>query len=464
MHLILRLIPIDMLESMPYLQSIGLKPRVLTFAALVAVLAVVLFSLTPTLRLSLTSLRADLADGGRSSAGTVWRRFGSHLVVLELAIAVVLLAGAGLIGRSFYHLLHVQMGFAPDHLAAVGVEVPGKTYAKPEQQVQLVRRLLATLRALPGVESAAITTRLPVGGNGDTTWIRIAGRPWNGEHNEVNERDVSADFFATIKAHLISGRFFTDSEDSTKPQVIVINEALAKRYFPGEDPIGKVIGPTDLNPKSLRQIVGVVDDIREGGLDEEIWPAVYYPYNQDPDNYFDVVLRTSQAEQFMLPELVATIHKVDPDIGTRDPFTMTEIITSTPAAYIHRSAAWLVGGFAVLALILGVVGLYGVIAYSVSQRTREIGVRMALGAQRSSVYQLILREAGLLTALGVSAGLVCAIAAATFMGKLLFGVRSWDLPTLIGVALLLSVSALVASFIPARRAASVNPVEALRAE
>ncbi len=160
----------------------------------------------------------------------------------------------------------------------------------------------------------------------------------------------------------------------------------------------------------------------------------------------------------------AAIHKVDPNIGTRNPLTMVQIINNSPTAYIQRTAVWLVGGFAVLALVLGVVGLYGVIAYSVSQRTREIGVRMALGAQRSSVYQLILKEAGLLTVLGVVAGLGCAIGAAAFMGKLLFGVRSWDIPTLASVAMLLGISALVASFVPARRAASVNPVEALRAE
>jgi predicted permease len=384
-------------------------------------------------------LRADLAEGGRGAAGTVWRRFGSNLVVLELAIAVVLLAGAGLITRSFYHLLHVNLGFAPDHLATVEVAAPDKTYAKPEQQVQLARQILTTLNTLPGVQSSAVTSRLPISGNGNTTWIRIVGHPWNGEHNEVNQREVSSQYFQTLQARLTSGRFFTENDDSTRPQVIIINQALAKQYFPGEDPIGKVIGHNDLDPKSLRQIVGVVDDIREGGLDEAIWPAVYTPYNQDADNDFDIVVRTSQAEQALLPGLVATIHKIDPNIGTRDPLTMSQIINNSPTAYIQRSAAWLVGGFAALALLLGVIGLYGVIAYSVSQRTREIGVRMALGAQRSSVYQLILKEAGLLTVLGVVAGLVCAVTAATFMGKLLFGVRSWDLPTLVSVAMLLGV-------------------------
>jgi predicted permease len=464
MHLLLRLIPSDIIDYVPYLQGIGLNSRVLGFAVLVALLAVVTFSLAPSLRLSPSNLRADLADGGRGAAGTVWRRFGSHLVVLELTIAVVLLAGAGLITRSFYHLLHVELGFVPDHLATLEVAAPDKTYAKPDQQVRLARQMVTTLDALPGVQSAAVSTRLPITGNGNTTWIRIQGHPWTGEHNEVNEREVSSEYFATLKARLISGRFFADSEDSTKPNVLVINQALARKYFAGENPIGKKIGDTSLSPDSMREVIGVVDDIREGGLDEEIWPAVYYPVNQSPDTYYDIVVRTSQAEQSVLPALVAAVHKIDPDIGTRNPLTMVEVINNSPPAYIHRSAAWLVGGFAVLALLLGVVGLYGVIAYSVSQRTREIGVRMALGAQRSSVYQLILKEAGWLTVLGIAAGLACSIAAATMMGKLLFGVRSWDIPTLVSVAMLLGFSALVASFIPARRAASVNPVEALRAE
>jgi predicted permease len=464
MHLLLRLIPSDILDYVPYLQGIGFNSRVLGFTGLVALIAVAIFSLAPSLRLSASNLRGDLAEGGRGAAGTVWRRFGSNLVVLELALAVVLLAGAGLITRSFYHLLHVPLGFVPDHLATVEAAAPDKAYAKPEQQIQLVRQVIASLEALPGVESAATTSVLPVSGNGNTTWIRILGHPYNGEHNEVNERDVSSTYFSTIKARLVSGRFFTDAEDSTKPKVVVINQALARKYFLGENPIGKKIGGTDLAPDSMREVIGVVDDIRESSLDEEIWPAVYHPYNQDSDTYICVVVRTSQAEQSILPAIVAALHKIDPGIGTRNEFTMEQRINSTPTAYIHRSAAWLVGGFAVLALLLSVVGLYGVVAYSVSQRTREIGVRMALGAQRSSVYQLILKEAGLLTVLGVAAGLTCAVGAAAFMGKLLFGVRSWDIPTLVSVAMLLGFSALVASVIPARRAASVNPVEALRAE
>ena len=208
----------------------------------------------------------------------------------------------------------------------------------------------------------------------------------------------------------------------------------------------------------------MVDDIKEGPLDSDIWPAVYYPFNQGPDSDFALVVRTWQAEQSVIPACDAAIHQIDPDIGILDESSMSQRIEASETAYLHRSSAWLVGGFAGLALLLGVVGLYGVIAYSVSQRTREIGVRMALGAQRSAIYDLVLREAGWLTGAGILAGLVSALAATSLMRKLLFGVRSWDLPTLAAVALVLAVSALIASYIPARRAAAVNPVEALRAE
>jgi len=208
----------------------------------------------------------------------------------------------------------------------------------------------------------------------------------------------------------------------------------------------------------------VVDDVREGPLDVDTWPAEYFPINQTRDHYFTLAVRTRQDAGSLLPELVNTLHQIDPNLGVSDEATMNEKIDATQAALLHRFSAWLVGGFAVMALVLGVVGLYGVIAYSVSQRTREIGVRMALGAQRGSVYRLIFKEAGWLIAFGLVAGLVCSVGATTLMRNLLFGVRAWDVSTLAAVAAMLAVCALLASYIPARRAASVNPVEALRAE
>lgn len=464
MQILTNFISADMLAGMPYLNGLGLSLHVLAFAAAISIAAVILFSLTPLFRLPLRELREGLNEGGRGYAGTLWRRFGANLVVIELAVAVVLLVGAGLLGKSLYRLLHVEIGFQPDHLATVDVALSDAAYPKDEQQAALGRRLVNRIKSLPGVQSAAITSVLPVSFNGNTTWIRILGQPYNGEHNEVNERDVSPDLFSTLKAKLLRGRYFTDAEDSTQPHVVVINQALARKYFPGEDPIGKEVGDTSLTPKSIYEIVGVVEDVKDGSLDSEIWPTIYYPFNQSPDPYFSLVVRTSQDEGSVLPAIVAAIHEIDPGIGALKETTMAHRINDSPSAYLHRSSAWMVGGFAGIALLLGVVGLYGVIAYSVSRRTREIGVRMALGAQRGSVYQLILKEAAWLTSVGIAAGLLCSVGAAAFIRGLLFGVRSWDAPTLAAVAIVLGVSALLAAYIPARRAAQVDPSVALRYE
>jgi macrolide transport system ATP-binding/permease protein len=245
---------------------------------------------------------------------------------------------------------------------------------------------------------------------------------------------------------------------------VLINTALADLYSPPEDPIGKRYGDTELTPNSIREIVGVVDNIQEGALDENIWPAEYDPIYQDESNYFTLIVRTSQSEASILPTLVSAVHGLDRGLGTANEETMTMHMQQSITAYIHRFATWLVGGFAFLALVLGVTGLYGVIAYSVAQRTREIGVRMALGAQRKSVYQLVMRQAGMLALIGIAVGLAGAVGAGMAMRSLLYGTAAWDVTTMISVTIVLGAAAMLASFIPARRAASVNPVDALRAE
>jgi macrolide transport system ATP-binding/permease protein len=463
-EILTRLISKDMLAGMPYLAGLGLNSHVLLFAGGVSLFAAALFSFAPVVRLPLTKLQEGLSEGGRGYAGTLWRRFAANLVVAELAIAVVLLVGAGLLGKSFYRLLHVDVGFQPDHLATLQVALSDASYPKDEPTVAVERQIISRVAGLPGVESAGISTVLPVSFNGNTDWIRFVGRPYSGQHNEVNEREVTSAFFPTLRAKLLRGRYFSDAEDASKPLVVIINETLANKYFPGEDPIGKRIGDIELTPKSIKEIIGVVEDVKDGSLDSETWPAVYYPFNQNPDTYFSLIVRTSQDEKSLLPTLVAAIHEIDPGIGTMNEATMADRINDSPTAYLHRSSAWLVGGFAFLALLLGVVGLYGVIAYSVSQRTREIGVRMALGAQRSSVYQLIMTEAGWLVGAGIAAGLLCSIAAATLIRGLLFGVRTWDAATLAAVSAVLASAAMLASYIPARRAAQIDPMVALRYE
>jgi macrolide transport system ATP-binding/permease protein len=461
MQLLTRLIPAEIAAGMPYLREAGLTPRVLLFALILSLLAGGLFSLIPILRSASPDVRGGLRDGARGSSSTVWQGFGSKLVVLELAIAVVLLVSAGLLGKSLYRLLHVDLGLQPDHLALLRVGAHGGNYAKDQQQIALAQQIVARVDGLPGVRAAAITSDLPVGDGDGITQFQIAGRPLMREHNETNTRRVSAEYFAALQARLLRGRYFSEREDQSKPLVAIINRRLAEQYFAGEDPIGRQISVGD---SKMTEIVGVVDDIKEGPLDMAIRPAVYTPFSQTPDDDFGIIVRTAQAEGSLLPEISDQVHQIDPGLSTFGGVTMSDRIDNSPTAYFHRSSAWLVGWFAGMALLLGVVGLYGVIAYSVSQRTHEIGVRMALGAQRASVYRLVLREAGWLIGVGIAAGLICSTGATMLLRNLLFGVRGWDLATLVTVAGTLGFFALLASYFPARRAASVNPVEALRAE
>ena len=464
MQVLTGLIPSDMMAGMPYLNDLRLNSRVVMFAVAVLGFAAAIFALTPAFRLSTLDVRDGMSEGSRGNAGKVWTRVGSKLVILELATAMVLLVGAGLLGKSFYRLLQVGAGFETNDLITMKVRAPLSGYEENAQAVALQRKVVEEVGRLPGVSSVALVETLPLTFNMNTDWIRFVGREYNGEHNEVNQRGVSSDYFTTLKAKLLRGRTFTDAEDLTKPHVVVINQTLAQRYFPGEDPIGQRFGDTDLTPDSLKEIIGVVDDIREGSLDSEIWPAYYYALNQDPSLGYAVVARTSGADHSLMPTIAAAIRGIDSRINISDQITMTQRINDAPAVYLRRSSTWLVGGFALVALLLGVVGLYGVVAYSVSQRTREIGVRIALGAQRGNVYRLILREAGTLALAGIVIGTGCAILAASLMRKLLFGTPPWDLTTLFCVAAVLGVSALLASFLPARRAASVDPISALRAE
>jgi macrolide transport system ATP-binding/permease protein len=462
MQALSRLIPADRMASMPYLQNMGLNGRVLGFALIVSAIAGMLFSLTPLLRISFSNLRQGLTEGGRNAAGTLWRRFGANLVVIELATAMVLLVGAGLLGKSFYWLMHVNMGLQPQNLAMVKISGSTARYSTDTAKVNFEHQVLEKLQGLPGVTSVALSSDLPVGDGDGLKAVAFPEKPSLGDKNEVNDRQVSTAYFATLQAQMLRGRGFAESEDASRPPVAIINQTLARHYFPNENPLGQHIG-SDVS-KSALEIVGVVDDIKEGPLETATRPAMYIPWNQDPDNAFYAIVRTSQPPQSFLPQMDAAIHQVDPGIATYNAMTMDDHIHDSQSAYFHRSSAWLVGSFAGMALLLGVVGLYGVIAYSVSQRTREIGVRMALGAHRDSIYRMVLREAGRLAITGIAIGLVFSVGAGSLIRGLLFGVRAWDASVLCAVVGVLAAAALLASYLPARRAASVNPMDALHAE
>jgi macrolide transport system ATP-binding/permease protein len=464
MALLRNMFPKQIAQRAPFLDNVGLNAHTCMFAGGVALLAMLLMAVTPAVRLSMRDLHEALGEGGRTAAGRVWRRLGANLVVVELTVAVVLLAGAGLLGKSLYRLLHVELGFDPTHLATVSLMMTDPASQKPEQLRALYREIDMRVSSLPGVESLGLTSDLPVQCFCDTDWIRIPGKPYHGEHNDVMERDITPEYMQTLGAKLAEGRWFNAADDDKHPRVTIINETMARRNFPGEDAIGKTIGDIKLSPQSMRQVVGVIADVREAAPDSEPSPTEYFPISEGPDTSFQLAVRTRGDEKAFLPELVKTLRAINSNLGVYGEISMEQQVGESPTTVLHQLSAYLVGGFAVLALVLGVVGLYGVVAYSVSQRTREIGVRMALGAQRSAVHSMILKEAGLLAGIGIVLGLACSMGAAALMKSLLFGVRAWDGWTLAGVAGVLGMCALLASLIPAGRAARVNPVEALRAE
>ena len=449
------IVPSDMRARLPFLGDVGVHAHEWTAGAAVCVLAIALFTLAPVVQVSIGGRLHALAEGSRGSAGRTWSRVGGRMVVVELALAMVLIAGGALLARSLYRVLHVNVGMVPEHVAMLAVEAP-PSYEGNTRLAALQQRVRDRVQALPGVESVGTTSTRPLQG-GNTNWIQIAGRPYHGEHNEVNGREIDEGYFPTIRARMLRGRGIERTDDASTPRVVVINQALVRKYFPGEDPMGQKLLYSSSPSAQPLEIVGIVDDIKESPLDGTTAPTMYSSFAQDPDSGFWLFVRTSQSEDSLLPTLASAIHQLDPDLATFGGRRLTQMIDDSEPAYLRRTGAWLVGSFAVLAWVLGIVGLYGVVAYSVGRRTREIGVRMALGAQRSSVSRLIVVEAARLIGVGLVGG-------ATMLRDLLFGVSPWDAPTLAAVAVVLGASALVASYVPARRASSLNPVEALRAE
>jgi macrolide transport system ATP-binding/permease protein len=462
-QLLRQLIPLDMLDTMPYLKSLGLNAHVLLFAAATGLACALLLSLMAIARAPFSDLQGGLTAGGRGAAGTVWRHLGANMVVMELCTAMVLLVGAGLLCKSFYKLLHTEIGLQPDHLAVLRMWARQSRYSKNEQIIALAHQVMDEVRHLPGVQSVAVAHQIPVANlAGGSVSFEIIGSPQRQENNDANSRQVSSSYFTTVQARLFAGRWFSETDNASRPRVAIVNRVFAQKYFAGEDPLGRSFRFDASQPPI--EIVGIVENINEGPPDADVQPALYTPFDQDPDAGFFVVVRTAQTPEVILTALEETIHHISPTILTTGAETMEGRIYHLQSTWLRRSSAWLSGGFAAVALLLGVVGLYGVVAYSVSQRTREIGVRIALGAQRGSVYRLILIEAGRLIAAGIGIGLLSAIGTATLMSKLLFHTQPWDWETLAAVAMVLAISALSATFIPARRAAAVEPTEALRAE
>jgi predicted permease len=384
------------------------------------------------------------------------------LVVAEIALSLVLLVGAGLLLRGFAKLSGTEPGLVPDHLLTAHLPVPDTQLEKATPR--LFRPLLEQVRNLPGVRSAAVVSMLPIQDAWTNGGFAIEGRPAPppGQEPMAETRVASPGFFATLGVPLLRGRDFTEQDGTHGPDVVIINDTLARKHFPGEDPIGRRI----LYAPVPMTIVGVVGDVRQAGLDEEPLAEMYFPYGLEEAVGFlgdaVLVLRTAGAPESLAAPLRGAVKTVDPTLPLYDVLTMQEVIDKSLAS--RRLNLWLLGFFAAVALVLAATGLYGVISYLVAQRTREIGVRMALGAQKSDVQGLVLRQAAALAGFGILLGVAGALAFTRVLDSLLYGVSSRDPLTFAALSALLAAVALLASWVPARRASRVSPMVAIRAE
>lgn len=459
-RLLVGLMPEDMLAALPFLADLTWNWRTVCFGGLILLVSALMFAAAPSARLWMQKLRAGLQESARGTTGRVWRNFGSRLAVLQLAVALVLLTAAGLLAKSLDQLLSVRLGFDPRTLQSVSVAATDPKYRGGDAASRLVRTMLEQARAVPGVQSAgAVSNGDLVTHNGNTTWIWVEGRDHLDDRIEAPQRDVTPTYFATIGAKLAAGRHFSEDDIAGKPDVAIVNQAFAQRFLANQDPLR-----ARLHKRTERriQIVGVVEDIRQGPLNTPIPPVLYRPFDQSSDSYFTLTVR-AQGDG-ALPAIETAARQVDPDIVTRQASTVADSIRRSQAAYLQRSMAWLVGLFAGAALLLALVGLYGVTAYSVSQRRREFGVRIALGAQTGEIFRMVARESAKLAAAGILIGLALSALLSNLIRQLLFQVSPWDLGTIATIVLLLGALSQAASLEPARQAASVDPAESLRCE
>jgi predicted permease len=450
-------------SALPVFREFPLDGRVFAFLLGVAVLSGLLFGIVPALQASRGDVRESLSEGGGKATATWRQQLVRHtLVVAEIALSLVLLVGAGLLLRGFAKLSGTEPGLVPDHLLTAHLPVPDTQLEKATPR--LFRPLLEQVRNLPGVRSAAVVSMLPIQDAWTNGGFAIEGRPAPppGQEPMAETRVASPGFFATLGVPLLRGRDFTEQDGTHGPDVVIINDTLARKHFPGEDPIGRRI----LYAPVPMTIVGVVGDVRQAGLDEEPLAEMYFPYGLEEAVGFlgdaVLVLRTAGAPESLAAPLRGAVKTVDPTLPLYDVLTMQEVIDKSLAS--RRLNLWLLGFFAAVALVLAATGLYGVISYLVAQRTREIGVRMALGAQKSDVQGLVLRQAAALAGFGILLGVAGALAFTRVLDSLLYGVSSRDPLTFAALSALLAAVALLASWVPARRASRVSPMVAIRAE
>lgn len=460
--LLIRLVP----QNIPRVSEIRLDPLVLGFTFAVAIATGVLFGLAPALHASRLDLRESLNESGRTTGGGARHTLRNILVIAEVALALILLTVAGLLLQSFNRLSHVNPGLRTDRILTGSIGLPDPAYPKPENVVNFYAELLPRLRALPGVQSVSTITPLPLSGSNITTSFDIEERPLpKGQQPDSPMRIASAGYFETMAIPLIQGRLFDATDQLKSRQVMIVNQAFADKYFPGQDPIGKRVAPGfSIGPEDevlMREIIGVVGNVKHKSLRADFTPEMYAPLTQLPIGAASLVVRTNTSSPAALTSAVrAELARADASIPLTRVRVFDEYVTRSLAR--PRFNATLLSIFAGVALLLTAIGIYGVMAYSVAQRRQEIGIRMALGAQRGHVLRLVVGGGMKLALVGVAIGLAAAFGLTRLLETLLYGVKPFDAATLGTVVFLLGAIAFLACWVPARRASGLNPLVALR--
>jgi putative ABC transport system permease protein len=442
------------------LEAVSLDRWVLAFACAASLVSGIAFGIVPAVSAAGVSFAETLKEGGRGGTAGRGARFRSALVVVEIALALVLLVAAGLLVRSFAQLMRVDAGFDASHVVTMKVALPSSKY---DTARQFFDNLYSRIDALPGVEASGGISFLPLNGLGAATGFAIVGRPKPayGAEPVADVRVVTHDYFKAMRVPLLRGRLFDSRDTGSQKNHVIVSAELVRRYFPNEDPIGKKIA-IQWNDDTPDEIIGVVGDVHQLTLDDELRPTTYWAPARFAYPWNSVVIRTSGDPIAIVPQVGAIVHEYDSTIALAEVRTMDDVMSISVAE--RRLTMLLLATFAGVALLLASVGIYGVISYSVTQRTQEIGIRMALGAARATVMGMVVGQAAALTLLGVGAGAVAAVLLTRLMQKLLFGITPTDPITFASVAILLMAVGIVAAAIPALRATRVDPVLALRAE
>ncbi|HJP93190.1 MAG TPA: ABC transporter permease [Pyrinomonadaceae bacterium] len=452
-----KLFSASLLKSLPRGEEVTVDAPVLLFTLGVSILTAFIFGLAPALQGSNPNLNETLKESGRRSAGGSKGLLRDVFVVSEIALSLVLLVGAGLLVKSFLRLQSVNAGFDPRNVLTMEVTLPRIQYPKTPEQNAFVQQALQRIQSLPGVKSAAATINVPLVG----TWgigYSVVGHP-----NELNQiadnANITPGYFQTMGIPLLQGRDFSDHDTTDRPPVVIVNEAFVRKHFPNENPLGQLV-----NAGSKREIVGVVGNVRPRGLDLETKPELYLPYAQKPTiaSFFTFTIRTEKEPLSLASAVQKEIAAIDRNLPVANIRSMDQIVSSSLEQ--RRLTMGLFTGFAAIAVLLAAIGVYGVVAYSVTRRTHELGIRMALGARFSDVLRLILGQGITLALIGIAAGFAAALVLTKLMSSLLFEVAATDLGTFVSVAMGLLVVVLLACYVPARRATKVDPLVALRYE